>query len=185
VIHRLAEKTGAEAYLLPVPFFANSAEDRDVLLAQRGVAEAIALARQSTLCLVGIGEVDGAEAFLRQSGMISPEEQLALSAAGAVGEVLGCFLDAEGRPIATPLHERLIALPFLDLAGREVYGVAGGSAKVAAIAAVLRARILTGLITDELTARRLLDGGYSSRHPHNEDRGSETWTEKPGTSPAA
>lgn len=185
MIHRLAEKTGAEAYLLPVPFFANSAADRAVLLAQRGVAEAMALAREATLCFVGIGEVGGAEAFLRQTGMISPDEQTALTAAGAVGEVLGCFLDARGRPVATPLHERLIAIPFFDLAGREVYGVAGGEAKVAAIAAVLRTRILTGLITDELTARRLLEDGSSSRHSKNDHQGRETWTRKQGTSPAS
>jgi DNA-binding transcriptional regulator LsrR (DeoR family) len=184
MIHRLAEKTGAEAYLLPVPFFANSAADRAVLLAQRGVAEAMALAREASLFIVGIGEVAGAEAFLRQTGMISPEEQAALGAAGAVGEVLGCFLDAEGKPIATPLHERLIALPFFDLAGRQVYAGAGGATMVAAIAAVLRTRILTGLITDELTARQLLDGGFSSRHPENDHQGRETWTRKQGISPA-
>ncbi|TMV50392.1 sugar-binding transcriptional regulator, partial [Thioclava sp. BHET1] len=39
VMHHLAEKTTARAYVTPVPFFANSAEDREVLLAQRGVRE--------------------------------------------------------------------------------------------------------------------------------------------------
>src|ERR1700688_2766202 len=37
VIHRLAERTGAEAYVLPLPFYANSVEDRAVFLEQRGV----------------------------------------------------------------------------------------------------------------------------------------------------
>ncbi len=36
VMHRLAEKTAASAFVMPVPFFANSSEDREVLLAQRG-----------------------------------------------------------------------------------------------------------------------------------------------------
>ena len=38
VIQRLAEKTGAEAYLLPVPFFANSIADKKVLLSQLGMS---------------------------------------------------------------------------------------------------------------------------------------------------
>ena len=33
VIHRIAERTGAEAYVMPVPFVLNSAEDRVVLMA--------------------------------------------------------------------------------------------------------------------------------------------------------
>ena len=37
VIHRLAERTGAEAYVMPVPMFANTVEDRAVLIGQKGV----------------------------------------------------------------------------------------------------------------------------------------------------
>ena len=59
VIHRLAERTGAEAYLMPVPVFANTASDRRVLLAQIGIADVFDLARSATLMFVGIGEVRG------------------------------------------------------------------------------------------------------------------------------
>ena len=56
VIHRLAEKTNAAAYVLPLPFPANTREDRKVLLEQRGVADVIKLGVESTLrwvsCLV-------------------------------------------------------------------------------------------------------------------------------------
>ena len=53
VIHRLAERTGAEAYLLPVPVFANSVADRAVLMQQYGIAEVYALAREASLLFVG------------------------------------------------------------------------------------------------------------------------------------
>ena len=109
VIHRLAEKTGGEAWLMPVPFIANTAADRAVLLAQRGIGEAVALAVQATLCLVGIGEVAGG-AFLPTSGVVSPGEVEALLAAGAAGEMLGHYFDAHGRQIETPLHDRVIAV---------------------------------------------------------------------------
>jgi DNA-binding transcriptional regulator LsrR (DeoR family) len=36
--------------------------------------------------------------------------------------------------------------------------IAGGPSKTAAISAILRAGFLTGLITDQSTARRLLEG---------------------------
>ena len=49
VIHRLAEITGAEGYFMPVPFFANSIEDKKVLLAQMGITDVFALARAAAL----------------------------------------------------------------------------------------------------------------------------------------
>ena len=56
VIHRLAERTGAEAYLLPVPVFANSVADRAVLMQQYGIADVRARAARSLL-FVGIGQI--------------------------------------------------------------------------------------------------------------------------------
>ena len=41
VMYMLAVKTGATPTCCPVPFFANSIEDRKVLLAQRGVSEVL------------------------------------------------------------------------------------------------------------------------------------------------
>ncbi len=57
---RLAERTGATATIMPVPFMANSAGDRDVLVAQKDAADAIRLARACDLILVGIGTVGAA-----------------------------------------------------------------------------------------------------------------------------
>ena len=45
-MHRLAERTAAQAYVMPVPFFANSVEDREVLLEQRGVREVFEMAKR-------------------------------------------------------------------------------------------------------------------------------------------
>lgn len=155
VIHRLAEKTGAEAYLLPVPMIANTPADCIVLRDQRGVAETLAMATEATLVLVGIGSVTEA-AFLPMAGMIAPDEVRGLQAVGAVGEVLGRYFDPEGRQVATSLHDRVIAVP--PAAMRGVVAVAGGEEKATAITAVLQSRLLHGLITDEPTARRLVAG---------------------------
>ena len=160
VVDRLAEKTGADARLLPVPMFAAAGPDRVVLRRQAGVAEALTLAREASLLLLGIGEADSA-AFLAQAGMLSAADLAAVRAAGAVGEALGYFYDRDGAAVDTPLHGRVTGLSLAELVpdpqpGREVVAVAGGPDKTEAVAAVLRGRRLTGLITDELTARRLV-----------------------------
>ncbi|MES2433526.1 MAG: sugar-binding transcriptional regulator [Pseudomonadota bacterium] len=156
VMHRIAEKTGARAYVMPVPFFANTAEDREVLLAQRGVAEVFAMAQGAGLKLVGIGTVE-VDAQLVASGMIEPKEIKAIQAAGGVGELLGHFFDAGGNILQTQLTARTLAVSFAA-AGDQITAIAGGLGKVQAIRAVLSSRRLKGLITDEATARALVNG---------------------------
>lgn len=157
VMHLLAEKTGAQAYVMPVPFFANSVEDRSVLLAQRGIADVLHMAENASLKLVGIGTVSF-EAQLVVSGLIQKSEIEAISAEGGLGEMLGHFFDAAGNIIDTALTKRTIAAslgPPLGEGGR-IVALAGGPHKVAAIDAVLNSGRLHGLITDENTARALL-----------------------------
>jgi DNA-binding transcriptional regulator LsrR (DeoR family) len=156
VIHRLAEKTGAESYLMPGPIFANSAEDKAVLLAQMGVADAFEMARGASLILVGIGEMTDS-GFLIATGMIRAEERAEIGRAKACGEMLGHFFAIDGRPVQTELNARALSLSLDELGRSQVIAVAGGTGKVDAILSVLRSGILTGLITDEATAKRLAE----------------------------
>lgn len=155
VMHRIAEKTGAQAYMMPVPFFANTVEDREVLLSQRGVSEVFSMAAGSTVKLVGIGTVEPA-AQLVEAGLIAVQEINDISAAGAIGEMLGHFFDARGQRITNSLTARTLAVT-LDARRREnIVALVGGQSKVAATKAVLASGLLSGLITDEQTAQTLL-----------------------------
>ncbi len=154
VIHKLAERTAAEAYLMPVPAFANSVEDKNVLMSQVGIADVVRLARRASLLIVGIGEVE-TTGFLAGSGMIRPNELVELKRAGANGEVLGHFFAPDGQPIETDLTARALSLGVEDLRGRPLLAIAGGESKVRPIRAILNSGLLYGLITDEATARGL------------------------------
>lgn len=155
VMHRIAEKTGMQAYVMPVPFFANTREDRDVLLAQRGVREVFDLANNAELKLVGLGTVD-VDAQLVLSGMVEPREIREIAAMGGVGEILGHFFDADGRILETTLTARTLAASLPHSKKEKLVALSGGLPKVHAIRAVLNSRCLYGLITDERTARALL-----------------------------
>jgi len=156
VMHRIAEKTGTQAFVMPVPFFANTAEDRAVLRAQRGVKEVFDLANKADLKLVGLGTVDAA-AQLVLSGMIEPGEIEDIAAAGGVGEILGHFFDATGQVLETALTGRTLSASFPQKRTERLVALAGGHGKVEAIRAILNSHRLFGLITDERTARSLLD----------------------------
>jgi DNA-binding transcriptional regulator LsrR (DeoR family) len=154
VIHRLAERTGAEAYLLPVPVFANSVSDRAVLMQQYGIADVFALARKASLLFVGIGQVSR-DGFLVSSGMIKPDELVELKRVGACADLLGHFFGADGRMLDTDLSARATSMSGADLKKHRIVAIAGGPAKVTALRAVLRSGVLHGFITDEATAQAL------------------------------
>jgi DNA-binding transcriptional regulator LsrR (DeoR family) len=154
VIHRLAERTGAEAYLLPVPVFANSVADRAVLMKQYGIADVFALARKASLLFVGIGQISR-DGFLVSSGMIKPEEVAELKRVGACADLLGHFFHEDGRLLDIDLSARATSMSATDLRKHRIVAIAGGLPKVNALRAVLRSRMLHGLIVDEMTAQTL------------------------------
>jgi lsr operon transcriptional repressor len=83
-----------------------------------------------------------------------------LIAAGAVGDVLGWVLDAEGRPIDHPINERVIGIGLEDLRRiPDVILAAGGAHKQPIIRAVLGLGVVDTLVTDEATAAGLAAGG--------------------------
>ncbi|MGR3418139.1 sugar-binding transcriptional regulator [Paracoccus sp. (in: a-proteobacteria)] len=154
VMHSLAEKTGAQAFVLPVPFFANSEQDRAVLLAQPGVREIFDLSHSATLKFVGMGTADSG-AQLVASGMIEPREIEEIRAAGGVGEMMGHFFDADGRVLETGLSARTLSVDLDGPEGSRIVVIAGGDEKIAGLRAVLKSGCADGLITDEATARAL------------------------------
>jgi DNA-binding transcriptional regulator LsrR (DeoR family) len=154
VIHKLAERTGAEAYLLPVPVFANSVADRAVLMQQFGIADVFALARKASLLFVGIGQVSR-DGFLVSSGMIRPDEVVELKRVGACADLLGHFFSADGTVLDTDLSARATSMSMPDLRKHRIVAIAGGPAKVTALRGVLRSGVLHGLIIDEATAKAL------------------------------
>lgn len=154
LIARLAERTGGECYFMPVPFLADSQADAQVLRAQRGVQHVLGLVRECQLCVVGVGEL-GANTHLLRNQSVTPEELEALRRAGAVGEVAGCFVAADGRPVAGEMNERAVGAKLEDLRGRDVLAVAGGRSKAEAIRAVLNTGLITELIVDEAAAQLL------------------------------
>lgn len=163
VIAKLAERTGGECFFMPVPFVADSVADAEVLRAQRGVQDVFRLARECQLIVVGIADLSPATHLLRSQTLTAGELD-SLRAAGALGELVGTFVAADGSRVAHEMNERAVGVALDDLRGREVLAVAGGKDKADAIRAVLRTGVPTALIVDEATAKAVLrpPGGGST-----------------------
>jgi DNA-binding transcriptional regulator LsrR (DeoR family) len=161
VIHQLAHKTGAEGFILPVPFIADAVGDRALLMGQKSVDKIVALARQADLYMLGIGSC-GPEASTFASGQVTRSEMEALRAAGAVGDLLGRFFGPSGRLVDCEFNERMLGLDPDALRGRQVTAIAGGRGKLAAIRGTLKMGLITTLISDEATAEALIESHEES-----------------------
>jgi DNA-binding transcriptional regulator LsrR (DeoR family) len=156
VVHALGARTGGEGHFLPVPYIADLESDREVLMGQRSVAETLALAARADFHLISIGEI-AATALLRRENMVGAEDVATLRAAGAVGDAIGIFFDAEGRAVDHPLNRRTLAISHDILRRRPVVLLAAGFEKQEAVAALLRGGMIRGLIIDGDSALALAD----------------------------
>jgi DNA-binding transcriptional regulator LsrR (DeoR family) len=66
-----------------------------VLLGQKGIKDVFTMAKAAELYVVGIGEI-GVHAHMLSTRTTTEKELKEVKQAGAVGEVLGRFVDAQG-----------------------------------------------------------------------------------------
>jgi DNA-binding transcriptional regulator LsrR (DeoR family) len=163
ICRALAERSGGRAVSLYAPAHVESAEMRDRLLEQQAVADTLRVAAGADVALVGIGGTDDGCTMVR-SGCFSPEEIARLRRLGAVGDILGNYVDALGRPVASPDSSRLISLAMDDLRRiATVVAVVSEPEKPPAILGILRSGVVDVLIVDEANARAVLDLAGASR----------------------
>jgi DNA-binding transcriptional regulator LsrR (DeoR family) len=154
---RFAELTGARPTLLLAPGIASSTQTRKAFLEDQFVQEAMEALDGVSLALVGIGALEPSS-LLQSSGNIFSEDELrALGDLGAVGDVCLRFFDADGKPVRSTVDRRVIGVTPSQLrnADRSV-GVAGGERKYEAIRGAIRGGWVNVLVTDRVTAERLL-----------------------------
>ena len=161
VIYRLADRIGAEAYVLPLPMYANSVEDRTVLLEQRGIGAVFEMGVNASLRVVGIGAFEPDSSTL-SAGMVDKEEVEEAKRAGGVGEVLGHIFGPSGKRLETSLSARALSMPVEDIRSQKTVAIAGGRIKTEAIRSILASGLLSGLIVDQNTAAEIADGAAQS-----------------------
>ena len=155
-VGRLADRTGARHYPMPLPFLMSSEDERNRMVRIDPIARVRAVAAKADLRLIGIGQMDQ-KAQVHVDGFVTREELLEMMRLGAIGEVTGWAYDAKGRLIKGGTNKRLTSIPPQIPAVSTTIAAAVGIAKVPSIKAALAGRVINGLITDEATARAVLD----------------------------
>lgn len=156
IVSGFADKFDASYSHLVAPTYLPHDTDRDKFLAQDVYAEHMKKCQSIDAALLVVGDVSNLSHMVRY-GLPNDVNMQELLDAGAVGDMLGRFIDAEGQEIDHPINSRVagVDLSSLEKVPNKIL-TAAGSHKVAVIAAVLKRGLVDTLVTDELTAELLL-----------------------------
>lgn len=152
---RFADQVGAECYLMAGPVFAPDVHTRRALMEHAGMQELSRRVAQLDLAIVSVGDLSPQSTFSR-FGLLGRPEIASLERAGAVGDVLCRFIDADGRIVDHEINDRVVAVHPDALSGaRKLVLASGGWHKSPAILAAIRLLHPNVLVTDEVVAERL------------------------------
>ena len=157
IVWTLAELYDSECYYLHAPAIVENSDMREAFVSSLAVRQTLEQLSDIEIAILGIGTISPTAPVLEGSGVTDRDIE-DLKRAGAVGDVCTRFFNIEGQECSTSLRTRSIAISLEQLkAIPTVIGVAGGSDKVIAILGALRGGLVTVLVTDEATARELLN----------------------------
>lgn len=113
--------------------------------------------RSADALAIAAGDISDRSLLMRDA-LPADVTQAELRALGAVGDILGVVIDADGHPLDHPVNERVIGVGLAGLARvPNVILASGGAHKVPVLRAVLRLGHIDSFVTDEATARAILE----------------------------
>ncbi len=153
----IAERAGGEAVLLPSPAILEQEETAQAIQWDRTVAGVLARAAAADAYVFSAGVCDASSAHV-ENGYLDLAEIRRLQQRGAVGDVLGRYLDPDGNIVDPALDARTVGMPLARLREAQVaVFVTAGAAKHDLARTVVGSGLCTVVVTDENTARSLLE----------------------------
>ena len=153
----LAARLGGECYILQAPGVVDSPQTQQTFMADAQVRQVFDLASEANMAFFGIGTI-AADTLWGRAGLLSEDVTVGLKSLGAVGDIMSRYYDSDGVLVNSSLCQRVVGIPIEQLLriNRRI-GVAGGKDKFEAILGALRGQYLNILITDHITAQKLVN----------------------------
>lgn len=167
----IAQKAGGQATLLPSPAILERLETKKAIESDRTVGGVVQMARGAAAYLFSAGVADTSSVHV-DSGYLTADDIAELRERGAVGDVIGRYITADGTIADPELDARTLGLGLEEL--REATSsilVIGGEAKHAVARAIVTHGLCSVIVTDEHTARALLDD--ADHHRTGADSGAD------------
>ena len=152
---RLADLCNASHSYFTAPVYASSMASREILEQQKEFKGSIEKIRAADGLALAAGDMENS--LLLADGLPEDIKTRDLVQAGAVGDIMGYFLRADGNLIEHDINARVLGIKLTDLDDlSNVIVAAGGAKKVPIMRAILLRNCVNHLVTDEHTARGLL-----------------------------
>jgi len=159
LIEKILNKYDGQGYFLYAPAIVDNENIWQILNNNQETREILEKAVNVDIAFVGIGsEIE--KSTVKDTGYFNEEEIKELKEKNSVGDICWRFFDEEGNICRSEVNKRTMGISFDDIKKiNTVVGVAGGEEKVDAILASLKGDLIDVLITDEKTARTVLEKG--------------------------
>lgn len=156
IIGKIGRLFSAERYYMTAPIYTDTPEARYVLTGQQFYTSVLELILNTDVACFAAGDMSEASLLIRHAlprGVVASD----LITAGAVGDLLGTFIDINGTAVDHPVNRQIVGPGLSDLgAMKSLVMASGGPGKVDVITGALRTGLVHVLVTDEATMRAVL-----------------------------
>lgn len=155
----IADKGPGYGHVLPAPAMVGNADVATHLMEEPSIVEVLNGAASSDITIFSPGPVSK-DSILIQAHYLQPKHIELFKSHGAVGEIMGHFINAQGRLISADLDRRTISMPLKSLRkSKHVVAVADRVDKAPALKGAIAGDLIDVLIADAPTATALLKLG--------------------------
>ncbi len=160
ILQRFGSAFGATVQQFPVPAVFDDPATKAALWRERSISRVLEMQKTLDVIVFGLGSpFAGVPSHVYIGGYLDDDDFAQLRATGAVGDIATVFYREDGTTDGIPLNERSSgpALDVLRGIARRVCVVSGES-KLQSLRGALAAGLVTDLIVDSGTARKILAG---------------------------
>lgn len=155
IVERFSKNYETIAQYLPLPVLFDSKVVKEMVYKDRHIKRVLELGSNANVAVFSVGTVRDNALFFRLG--YADKKEKAFLKRHAVGDICSRFFGKDGRISSDELNDRTVGID-LDCLCKKEYSilVAGGEGKVETIHAALLGNYANVLITDQFTAKRLL-----------------------------
>lgn len=157
IVYKVANAFKAQSHYLYAPAITGTAEAKSVIMQDANCNKIVNLWDEVNITILGVG-APIKSSNLVWTGSCGKEYSDALRDAGVVGEICSRFYDVNGKVVDSVLKDRTIAIDLEKLKNvKHSIGIASSPEKVPAIYGAMKGNYINALISDEETAKLLID----------------------------
>lgn len=157
ILNYLGRAFHTSPHFLPLPAVVDHLVVKEAIVSDRHIRHVLDLGREANIALFTVGNRHEDSALVK-ADYLTPADVEVLKERNAVGDICSRMIDIEGNICDEGINARTIGIDLAELRKKEhTVLIAGGMQKADAIIGALRGKYANTLITDQYTAKVLME----------------------------